>query len=83
MVASTGLSNIARHSITHHANDIEVVADKEEGQIALTPQPVKVVRARVTVPDRARQTHDEWSQFSISFSAMDRGAATTGGAALR
>ena len=31
--------------IAHHANDVEVVADKEEGQIALTPQPVKVVRA--------------------------------------
>ena len=27
--------------IAHHANDVEVVADKEEGQIILAPQPVE------------------------------------------
>ena len=33
-----------------------------EGQIALTPPaPVRGRAGRVTVPDRARQTHDEWS----------------------
>ena len=27
--------------IAHHANDVEVVADKEEGQVILAPQPVE------------------------------------------
>jgi hypothetical protein len=35
------------------------------------------------VLDRARQAHDEWSRFSISFSAMTRGAARTSSVARR
>src|SRR6266446_8946928 len=27
--------------IAHHANDVEIVADKEEGQVIFTPQPVE------------------------------------------
>jgi hypothetical protein len=38
---------------------------------------------RATLLDRALQAHDEWSRFSISFSAMTRRGARTSSAARR